>query len=609
MKDLSNTNLNSPASSAGREYISLAQASLNTGISKDYFRICVQKGYLQAVKLGRNWFTKNAWVDEYIKTYRKAPVPSLASPRPASLGLVNNLSNTRLSVIASDPSSTESRRGREAKQSQEIATSAYGFLAMTGKQESQYLSGGLQLGKEIAFNALNSFEKIPEKINSFVISSKQISNDAGAEFIALTKDLEKNIKIKTVEVVQVFSTTLSSSQEELSYQSSSVIASINRAIPAYRQAGQEIAASAHSFLAMTGTNNLASISTSQGFWSFLSHQVKEVAKATIDLPKNVILSVNEGSQTRDSSLPKAVQNDNNISASSSPSVILGSKSDSQNDKIRNITNISPASSAGRQVIERQVIERQVIERKEIIIPASSAGRPADLSSIKQDINTLNQQIRDDFNKSLASIQATISNTTNRVTVTERVVSLTNKIDQLENINLIKGATIKSGGLDITQGSINIQSGGITLTSGGLTMQSGNLTLTAGNIIYGTYSTTTILANKVNAYSIATSTDATPFLTFDTANYKVGIGTTTPSQTFSISGNSYLTGGLGVGVATTTANNTEIQGDLYIHGALSLSTLSLTGSTTMNRVGILGDLFIGDAQVDKLTINAGTINYS
>ena len=49
------------------EYISLAQAAKETGISKDYFRICIQKNYLRGIKFGRNWVTKKEWVDEYIK--------------------------------------------------------------------------------------------------------------------------------------------------------------------------------------------------------------------------------------------------------------------------------------------------------------------------------------------------------------------------------------------------------------------------------------------------------------------------------------------------------------------------------------------------------------
>ncbi|MBI4135074.1 MAG: hypothetical protein HY471_03150 [Candidatus Sungbacteria bacterium] len=56
---------------------------------------------------------------------------------------------------------------------------------------------------------------------------------------------------------------------------------------------------------------------------------------------------------------------------------------------------------------------------------------------------------------------------------------------------------------------------------------------------------------------------------------VGVGTSSPGQKLSVGGSAYVTGGLGVGVATTSANNVQVQGDVQITGALSV-----TGATTL-----------------------------
>ena len=98
----------------------------------------------------------------------------------------------------------------------------------------------------------------------------------------------------------------------------------------------------------------------------------------------------------------------------------------------------------------------------------------------------------------------------------------------------------------------------TFTAGGTTF--------SGNLTFSNSATATIPALAVNAFSFATSTTAVPFLSFDTQNYRIGIGTTTPSETFSVNGNGIFSGSLNVGgfliansssftvSATTTASN-------------------------------------------------------
>ena len=63
-----------PYTDKNSKFISLAEAHILTGISKDYFRVCIQKGYLRGVKIGRNWTTTKEYLDEYIKKYRPEPL-------------------------------------------------------------------------------------------------------------------------------------------------------------------------------------------------------------------------------------------------------------------------------------------------------------------------------------------------------------------------------------------------------------------------------------------------------------------------------------------------------------------------------------------------------
>ena len=69
---------------------------------------------------------------------------------------------------------------------------------------------------------------------------------------------------------------------------------------------------------------------------------------------------------------------------------------------------------------------------------------------------------------------------------------------------------------------------------------------------------------------------------------VGIGTSSPTVTFSVNGNGYVTGGLGIGIATTTAGALQTSGDAHIGGDLTV----IGNSTTL-----------GGSSSDTLTINS------
>ncbi|QQG45312.1 MAG: hypothetical protein HYW89_04950, partial [Candidatus Sungiibacteriota bacterium] len=89
------------------EYISLYEAGKITGINPDYFRLCIRKGYLKGVKVGRNWVTTSLWLENYLNTYRRKeqkveiikplPIPSVVSVRRLE-SLRLQLSNLRLNL-------------------------------------------------------------------------------------------------------------------------------------------------------------------------------------------------------------------------------------------------------------------------------------------------------------------------------------------------------------------------------------------------------------------------------------------------------------------------------------------------------------------------------
>src|SRR3989344_3343103 len=105
---------------------------------------------------------------------------------------------------------------------------------------------------------------------------------------------------------------------------------------------------------------------------------------------------------------------------------------------------------------------------------------------------------------------------------------------------------------------------------------GSSTAASTTILYQNRATSTIPI-AVNAFSFATSTSAISLLSLDTANTRVGVGTTAPAATFSVGGDAYLTGGLGVGRATTTSGVIETTVVINVQGA---GTSSFTNGTNL-----------------------------
>jgi len=149
--------------------------------------------------------------------------------------------------------------------------------------------------------------------------------------------------------------------------------------------------------------------------------------------------------------------------------------------------------------------------------------------------------------------------------------------------------------------------GIATTTAGVLQTSGNAWIGGDLDVIGTLTAPELTASGDVEASYFTATDAaatstfagglvvaTNGLVYDFSTNRIGIGTTSPSQKFSVSGNGYFSGGLGVGIATTTAGAFQTSGNGWIGG-----NLTVVGDST-----VLGNsTTVGGSTSDTLTINS------
>ncbi|MDZ4295898.1 MAG: hypothetical protein U1A16_00835, partial [Patescibacteria group bacterium] len=60
--------------------ISLIEASRRCAFSPEYLNVLVLRGKLKAIKIGRNWFTKDEWLKDYLQAERKVGRPRKSPP-------------------------------------------------------------------------------------------------------------------------------------------------------------------------------------------------------------------------------------------------------------------------------------------------------------------------------------------------------------------------------------------------------------------------------------------------------------------------------------------------------------------------------------------------
>lgn len=149
-----------------------------------------------------------------------------------------------------------------------------------------------------------------------------------------------------------------------------------------------------------------------------------------------------------------------------------------------------------------------------------------------------------------------------------------------NLTTYGNSTFGDASSDINLFTGTLQASTTALFTGAMTLYN--------NITFANNATATIPSAATASFNIATSSASIPFLKFDTSNYLIGISTTSPAVTLSVggAGNVYALGGLGVGVATTTAGSIEASGviqgaKLSVNGDATIKNLTITNSTTTN----------------------------
>jgi hypothetical protein len=74
-------NENKIKENSGQDYVALSHAAHIAGCTPEHLNLMVRRGKLKAEKLGRNWYTKESWLEEYIlktdrtKKLRKGIIP------------------------------------------------------------------------------------------------------------------------------------------------------------------------------------------------------------------------------------------------------------------------------------------------------------------------------------------------------------------------------------------------------------------------------------------------------------------------------------------------------------------------------------------------------
>ncbi|MDD2935295.1 MAG: hypothetical protein PHX25_02355, partial [Candidatus Pacebacteria bacterium] len=273
----------------------------------------------------------------------------------------------------------------------------------------------------------------------------------------------------------------------------------------------------------------------------------------------------------------------------------------------------------REIIKETVVER-VIQTTGITL---------------EDLQKLNNELRSEIYK-------LSSNTASQITNTYQVISATNNIDNLGGVTIydsnITNTNISGTTSNFTNSTVD------TLTVTGTSNLTGSLTGTTATFT-GNLST----AGQLSITGTATSTASGDFafdtntLYIDSINNRIGIGTSTPTDTFSINGPTYLapisapavttdrlynisndlywggnlvagsavgnwtsngtdvwraSGNVGIGTSSPSSDyRLSVQGDTYIKG-----NLRVNGNTTISDSG---ELTVGDKVISEGEIGVGT----
>src|SRR3989344_3076071 len=263
------------------------------------------------------------------------------------------------------------------------------------------------------------------------------------------------------------------------------------------------------------------------------------AEKTVDSQKSIVDSTDEGDSSVFASDNEAVQEEDEANSQQ-----LTANSTNQNTTV--VTN--PI----REIIKETVVER-AIQTSGITL---------------EDLQKLNNELRSEIYK-------LSSNTNAQITNTYQVISATNNNDNLGSVTItdsnISSSNVSGTELSFTNGTIQ----NLTVTGTATSTYGGPISATSG-----TYSGNLTVTGNTTLNTLTVSGDTifdTDTLTIDSTNNRIGIGTSSPSDTLSINGATYLAPISAPAVTTDRLYN--ISNDLYWGGSLVAG--SAVGNWTSN----------------------------
>ncbi|HAP74021.1 TPA: hypothetical protein DCP88_01715, partial [Candidatus Campbellbacteria bacterium] len=248
------------------------------------------------------------------------------------------------------------------------------------------------------------------------------------------------------------------------------------------------------------------------------------------------------------------------SETSSDSSVFASDSEADRDEISENVPSVPATPKTTTIVTnpiREIIKETVVER---VIQTSGVTL--------EDLQKLNNELRSEIYK-------LSSNTNTQITNTYQVISATNNIDNLGSVTItdsnISSSNVSGTELSFTNGTIQ----NLTVTGTATSTYGGPISATNG-----TYSGNLTVTGNTTLNTLTVSGDTifdTDTLYIDSINNRVGIGSTTPSDTLSVNGATYLAPISAPSITTDRLYN--ISNDLYWGG--NLLSGSAVGNWTSN----------------------------
>ncbi|MBI2640789.1 MAG: hypothetical protein HYW91_02810, partial [Candidatus Sungbacteria bacterium] len=586
--------------SDNEKFISLAEAAQGTPYSQEYLSLLARKGKLPAKKVGRNWYATKLAVANYLDE-QKIKLLELAAQRSgASLALPEREEKSAISDIKPHIVSDMPRNLTSPVTAEIDARSRRRFILEEVHEDQDW--------EAVPF-LYRIFSSPTLRIFFYIIGHSFLAGTILSGFFVLGVFGMNLVNEKSLEFAQ------QKSQRDLQY-----------------------------FAAVAGERI--------GILEFTQNRLRIFAGALRDTGEMVANAILELTGSPINTLQPLLS----VPSSPSPAIVEEPVAEEVD-----VGRKAPSVEEPREAVLKSDFGRKEVglqEVREIIIPADFAAAKAD---ILLNVEKTNKSIRERFDKAIDDLTFKLSRTSSRAESSIQMVTLSQKIDQLD------GATLKnvtfSGASGLTDNDIpnNITVIGSQSFSG-LTL-SGDFT-TSGDLTFSSSATTTIPASAVNAFSIATSSTAVPFMTFDTSNYRVGIGTSTPGTTFSVGGNALISGTLDVGgvfranSSSLTVNNipstahsfstwavnseaanattssliinpssagtdtnlfglmvadnvkflVDAEGDTFVNSLTSAGSVTVA-STSASSLLIEGSTYVGDAITDLFSVNSGNIFFN